>query len=208
MGQLAARYHEPAPGRARKDRGVRREPETMKNPRMPGASRDAVARRAKSIFGIAEEVGLNLIDRLEGCQICGGAFKGQEPYLDHDHGTGALRGFLCRRCNYVLGFAGDDTAVLLHAIEYLTNPPVDASATRRRKLRKKKKVKRRAEPEPKYSPFFERLNSARILNGSTPREACEAMRVSVPTWYKWRHGAEPRNLQRTAAEAYIGTAVS
>lgn len=54
------------------------------------------------------------------------------------------------------------------------------------------------------STFFERLDAARVLHGHTPREACEKIGVSLPTWYKWRKGAEPRALMREAAERYIG----
>jgi len=40
-------------------------------------------------------------------------------HLDHDHGTGAIRGFLCIDCNHGLGKFKDDPAMLLRAIVYL-----------------------------------------------------------------------------------------
>ena len=52
--------------------------------------------------------------------------------------------------------------------------------------------------------FFERLDAARVLHDHSPKEACERIGVSLPTWYKWRKGAEPRALMREAAERYIG----
>lgn len=54
------------------------------------------------------------------------------------------------------------------------------------------------------STFFERLDAARVLHDDTPKEACEKIGVSLPTWYRWRNGSDPRKLQREAAERYIG----
>lgn len=39
--------------------------------------------------------------------------------VDHDHDTGRVRALLCSRCNYSLGFARDDPAVLRQLIDYL-----------------------------------------------------------------------------------------
>jgi hypothetical protein len=39
--------------------------------------------------------------------------------VDHDHDTGRVRALLCSRCNYTLGYARDDVAVLRQLIAYL-----------------------------------------------------------------------------------------
>ena len=50
------------------------------------------------------------------CEIC----KSRPPvHCDHDHLTGAFRGWLCRMCNTGLGAFGDDIAGLERALEYL-----------------------------------------------------------------------------------------
>jgi hypothetical protein len=59
------------------------------------------------------------------CDICGAietrsSLKRKfQLSLDHDHKTGTLRGFLCNKCNLLLGFAQDDINVLQNAILYL-----------------------------------------------------------------------------------------
>lgn len=51
------------------------------------------------------------------CQICGERVN--QLYIDHDHQTGAVRGALCRTCNWMLGMAHDNIEVLARGIEYL-----------------------------------------------------------------------------------------
>ena len=39
--------------------------------------------------------------------------------MDHDHSTGDFRGWLCPRCNLMVGFSGDSTDVMLRGVAYL-----------------------------------------------------------------------------------------
>ena len=54
------------------------------------------------------------------CALCGKPFQKDEvPRVDHNHETGETRGLIHQHCNSLLGFAREDTAVLLAAIDYL-----------------------------------------------------------------------------------------
>lgn len=51
------------------------------------------------------------------CNICREPML--DPYVDHCHATGAVRGMLCQPCNYGLGSFRDDVRRLEAAIDYL-----------------------------------------------------------------------------------------
>lgn len=59
----------------------------------------------------------------ENCEVCGrkneGKNSGKPLYFDHDHKTGAFRGWLCSKCNFILGQADDDPKILHSLILYL-----------------------------------------------------------------------------------------
>ena len=50
------------------------------------------------------------------CPIC--LEIADPPSLDHDHETGAFRGWLCNKCNAALGFFNDDLDRLKRAVKY------------------------------------------------------------------------------------------
>lgn len=77
-------------------------------------------------FGISVEE----YERLEAkygtlCSICKQPETRQRRIcLDHDHKTMMLRGFLCSRCNMVIGRMVDDPELLAAAESYLRRPPM------------------------------------------------------------------------------------
>lgn len=77
--------------------------------------------RFKALYGVLLDGYDSLEEPLDNkCEICGEAEKaGRSLPLDHDHKTGRLRGFLCFRCNTVLGKVKDSTEILQNMISYL-----------------------------------------------------------------------------------------
>ena len=54
------------------------------------------------------------------CALCGKPpLPGEILRVDHDHETGEARGLIHQHCNSLLGFAREDTAILLAAIHYV-----------------------------------------------------------------------------------------
>lgn len=53
------------------------------------------------------------------CELDGRPLEPGKVHLDHDHVTGAFRGWLCNRCNLALGHLGDNVAGLERAVAYL-----------------------------------------------------------------------------------------
>ena len=52
------------------------------------------------------------------CECCGLKSK-RTLVLDHDHVTGAFRGWLCHRCNLAIGILGDTIIAVGKALRYL-----------------------------------------------------------------------------------------
>ena len=83
-----------------------------------------IARRSqlKKGFNITlEQYDKILVKQNFKCAICNkhmSEFK-RALAVDHDHETGKIRGLLCRNCNAILGYAGDNPKILLEAIDYL-----------------------------------------------------------------------------------------
>ena len=77
-------------------------------------------------FGITEAQFDELWSRCDGrCAICGDAeSRDRRLSLDHDHETGELRGFLCSRCNLILGQVKDSPELLERAVVYLKRPAI------------------------------------------------------------------------------------
>lgn len=63
--------------------------------------------------------------RPECCELCGSQGYGRHGHknagicFDHDHATGKPRGWLCDRCNKVLGLVHDSVDLLTKMAEYL-----------------------------------------------------------------------------------------
>lgn len=75
----------------------------------------------KRRFGLSVEEYNVLVAMTDGlCGICRQPeVRDRRMCLDHDHKTGEIRGFLCSRCNLLLGNAGDNVEWLEKAILYL-----------------------------------------------------------------------------------------
>lgn len=72
----------------------------------------------------------HVMERLERCgykcEACGAPFSQYRMEIDHDHGTGEVRGLLCAPCNTAIAFAYDDVQRLRGCAEYLFLREVEA----------------------------------------------------------------------------------
>ena len=57
------------------------------------------------------------------CELCGQPPGARGLAFDHDHLTGAFRGWLCHRCNLGLGLFNDNPTLMLRAAKYLQPGP-------------------------------------------------------------------------------------
>jgi hypothetical protein len=69
--------------------------------------------RLRKVFGMSvAEYQEMLTSQGSRCAICKKNTKnGQRLSVDHDHATGKVRGLLCVRCNYVVGWVEDTASV-------------------------------------------------------------------------------------------------
>lgn len=76
----------------------------------------------KRLYGITECEYFSMIEAQQGCcLVCECSLSYKEFHIDHNHTTGAIRGLLCRNCNWLLGHASDNVKILSNAIEYLNH---------------------------------------------------------------------------------------
>jgi hypothetical protein len=77
----------------------------------------AEERRLMAAYGITVKIRDYML-KLAGnsCEICGEKLK---LVIDHDHGTGVVRGMLCSRCNRGLGHFDDNINLLSKALKYI-----------------------------------------------------------------------------------------
>lgn len=77
----------------------------------------------KSKYGVTKDQLRSMLEsqehRCKACRVKFGPMHGLKPCIDHDHGTGRVRGLLCRRCNLTLGHAEDNANVLRLLARYL-----------------------------------------------------------------------------------------
>lgn len=84
----------------------------------PPYSRERLMNR----YGITLAIYDEMFETQNGCcAICGeSCMTGQALSVDHDHKTGEVRGLLCKRCNFGIGYLRDSPELLKAAAEYLS----------------------------------------------------------------------------------------
>jgi hypothetical protein len=91
------------------------------------AARQAAHREAT--YGL-DPAGFAALEKTQGgtCAICRKRQRDRAIAVDHHHGTGDVRGLLCKRCNHDLLGAGFDSArMLLAGLTYLLAPPASGN---------------------------------------------------------------------------------
>jgi hypothetical protein len=85
-------------------------------------SRDASPEKWNNYAAMARYAKLGLTTPIPpkraNCDLCGSTGGGRGIALDHDHQTGACRGWLCHNCNLGLGNFRDNPELMRKAAEY------------------------------------------------------------------------------------------
>jgi hypothetical protein len=70
-------------------------------------------------YGVTPEQYAEMLKKQnDACAVCENPFE-QEPFVDHCHETGRVRGLLCRHCNTGIGMLKDDPALMRKAALYV-----------------------------------------------------------------------------------------
>lgn len=73
----------------------------------------------KSQYGLTIEDYEQMVEDQDGqCAICK-CIPDTPLFVDHDHGSGAIRGLLCSNCNFAIGLLADDPDRIIAAAEYV-----------------------------------------------------------------------------------------
>ncbi len=135
-----ARRHQadPEPGRERARRWKRENPErdAARQAAYRASGKKRVSNRKSHLkrkFGITlAEYDRLLASQEGGCAICERPPREDSAlHVDHEHGTGRIRGLLCFRCNNALGDLDDDHDRLVRALDYLGPVPKEPAVERR-----------------------------------------------------------------------------
>lgn len=71
-------------------------------------------------YGLSKAEFLVLYESQSGrCAVCEKELSYKRLHIDHDHGTGAVRGCLCSNCNVGIGLLGDTEESVQRAVMYL-----------------------------------------------------------------------------------------
>ena len=82
-------------------------------------------------YGITfEQVEAMIVAQNDSCPICLETIKSTGKgkncaAVDHDHGTGKVRGILCQKCNAAIGSLGDSPDNIKRAFNYLTKQEIN-----------------------------------------------------------------------------------
>jgi len=118
LSERAMEYHQKNPERAKKAGRKWRDG----NGRFQLALTQSVRRALEDGFVACNATPSEIEQAFTGkCQVCG-IPEGEctkKLSMDHDHVTGAFRGWLCQKCNWVLGALGDSEEGVLDLLAYI-----------------------------------------------------------------------------------------